>query len=189
MLRATTKLLLMFAFTAPAMANDFNFDLPMHLKGASTFYISGRIGDMPQADFMVDTGSSYMTINEQTLADLRLTEDPVYQRDLYGILANGDRMRVPVYTVSSVQLGDGCRLEDVEVAVFPGNTRQILGLSVLLKAAPFVFSTNPPQLQLSNCGLVETNTLAEINPLAETNPHVNINESGQTVLAAETVSQ
>jgi predicted aspartyl protease len=150
------------------MASEFDFDVPMHLKGASTFYISGRVGDMPPTDFMVDTGSSYMTINEETLSLLQQTEDPVYLRDLTGILANGDRMRVPVYAVSSVQLGEGCRLEEVEVAVFPGKTRQILGLSVLLKAAPFVFSTNPPQLQLSNCDFAETKN------------------GDQTVLAADT---
>jgi predicted aspartyl protease len=158
MLKSATALLLTFAFAAPGLAGDFEFDVPMHLKGASTFYISGRVGDMPPSDFMVDTGSSYMTINEETLANLKLTEKPVYLRDLTGILANGDRMSVPVYAVSAVQLGEFCRLEEVEVAVFPGKTRQILGLSVLLKAAPFVFSTDPPQLQLSNCGLIETKT-------------------------------
>jgi hypothetical protein len=30
----------------------------------------------------------------------------------------------------------------------------LLGLSALEKAAPFVFSTNPPRLSLSNCGTV-----------------------------------
>ncbi len=168
MLRSASTLLLTLALAGTGMASEFDFDVPMHLKGASTFYISGRIGDMPPSDFMVDTGSSYMTINEETLANLKLTEDPVYLRDLNGVLANGDRMRVPVYAVSSVQLGENCRLEEVEVAVFPGNTRQILGLSVLLKAAPFVFSTDPPQLQLSNCRLAKTDV------------------GDQTVLAADT---
>jgi len=158
MYRTAATLLLIFALAGPGMASDFDFDVPMYLKGASTFYITGRIGNMPPSDFMVDTGSSYMTINEETLANLKLTEEPVYLRDLNGVLANGDRMRVPVYSVSSVQLGENCRLEEVEVAVFPGKTRQILGLSVLAKAAPFVFSTDPPQLQLSNCGVSETKT-------------------------------
>jgi predicted aspartyl protease len=158
MCRITTALLLTIALATPGLASDFGFDVPMHSKGEKTFYISGRVGEMPPADFMVDTGSTYTTINEETLANLKLTEQPVYQRDLVGILANGDRMRVPVYAVSSVQLGEHCRLEAVEVAVFPGKTRQILGLNVLMKAAPFVFSTDPPQLQLSNCGLIETKT-------------------------------
>jgi len=158
MIRHLTLLLLAMALPCSIMASDLTIGVPMHLKGASTFYISGRIGNMPPSDFMVDTGSSYMTINEETLASLKLTEKPVYLRDLMGILANGDKMRVPVYAVSHVQLGEACLLEEVEVAVFPGNTRQILGLSVLLKAAPFVFSTDPPQLQLSNCSLTKTNT-------------------------------
>ena len=158
MFRTTTALLLSLAFISNLNADDFGVDVPMHLKGASTFYISGQIGTMAPAEFMVDTGSSYMTINEETLAALKLTEEPLYLRDLTGILANGDQMRVPVYAVSQVRLGDSCLLEEVEVAVFPGNTRQIVGLSVLTRAAPFVFSTNPPQLQLSNCSFTESKT-------------------------------
>ena len=171
MIKALTLLLVSFALAVPGRASDFEHEVPMYLKGAKTFYISGRIGGMPPSDFMVDTGSSYMTINEETLAALRLTENPVYLRDLTGVLANGERMRVPVYAVSSVQLGDSCRLEAVEVAVFPGNTRQILGLSVLLRAAPFVFSTDPPQLQLSNCRLTETSVGDQTILAADTETH------------------
>ena len=170
-LKSITSLLLSLTLTGPALASEFDFDVPMHLKGASTFYISGQIGDMPPTEFMVDTGSSYMTINEETLTLLQQTEDPVYLRDLTGILANGDQMRVPVYAVSSVELGEGCRLEEVEVAVFPGKTRQILGLSALLKAAPFVFSTNPPQLQLSNCDLSKTKNGDQTVLAADTGTH------------------
>lgn len=172
MIRKTlTSLLSSLILAAPVLASDFDFDLPMHLKGASTFYISGQIGDMPATEFMVDTGSSYMTINEETLEALQRTEEPVYLRDLTGILANGDQMRVPVYAVSHVELGEGCRLEKVEVAVFPGKTRQILGLSALLKAAPFVFSTNPPRLQLSNCDLAETKNGDQTVLAADTGTH------------------
>jgi len=45
----------------------------------------------------------------------------------------------------------------VEAVVFPGKTRQILGLSALRQAAPLIFSLNPPKLVLSNC----TDRLAE----------------------------
>lgn len=110
---------------------------------------------MAPTEFMVDTGSSYMTINESTLAELRTVGNPRYQRDLKGVLANGAEMQVPVYKISDVLIGENCLLEEVEVAVFPGKTRQILGLSALLKTAPFTFSTEPPQLQLSNCNLTK----------------------------------
>ncbi|MCU7947033.1 MAG: retroviral-like aspartic protease family protein [Candidatus Thiodiazotropha sp. (ex Cardiolucina cf. quadrata)] len=136
-------------------AEQFVFDVPMHSKGASTFYISGKIGDMPATEFMVDTGSSYMAINEITLAELQVAGNPRYIRDLKGTLANGAEMLVPVYTITNVRIGDECLLEEVDVAVFPGKTRQILGLSALLKTAPFIFSSEPPQLQLSNCHLAK----------------------------------
>jgi len=48
-------------------------------------------------------------------------------------------------------LGGDCVLRDVEAAVFPEKTRMLLGLSALSKASPFIFSTNPPSLSLSNC--------------------------------------
>ncbi len=98
---------------------------------------------------MVDTGSSITTINQPTLD--RLIEQGLanYDRDLSGILADGSRLTVPVYRVASLDIG-GCVLEDVETAVFDTN-RQILGLSVLNRAAPFIFSVDPPELVLSNC--------------------------------------
>jgi predicted aspartyl protease len=156
MIKPLLTLALLLNLSAELLAEEFSFDVPMYMKGASTYYITGQIGDISPTDFMVDTGSSYMTINEETLALLRVTQEPRYLRELTGVLANGDEIRVPVYSLASVRIGGACVLEDVEVAVFPGKTRQILGLSALLKAAPFIFSTDPPQLELSHCQIAET---------------------------------
>jgi hypothetical protein len=60
-------------------------------------------------------------------------------------------MMLPIYSIQSINIGGQCSLQDIEVAVFPGNTRQILGLSTLRQASPFIFSMDPPQLILSNC--------------------------------------
>jgi predicted aspartyl protease len=155
MIKPLPALTLLLILTADLSAGEFSFDVPMYMKGASTYYISGQIGDIAPTDFMVDTGSSYMTINEETLAQLRASHKPRYLRELTGVLANGDEIRVPVYSLTSVRIGGVCMLEDVEAAVFPGNTRQILGLSALLKAAPFIFSTDPPQLELSHCQMAD----------------------------------
>jgi hypothetical protein len=150
--------LLILSFSGQLWAEQFIFDVPMYSKGASTYYIEGKIGDMPETEFMVDTGSSYMTINEATLSELQVSGSPRYLRDLKGILANGDELSVPVYKITNVRIGTECLLEEVDVAVFPGKTRQILGLSALSKTAPFIFSTHPPQLQLSNCHLAKAET-------------------------------
>ena len=68
-----------------------------------------------------------------------------------GRLANGSEINVPVYLLEAVSIGENCWLTDVEAAVFPGNTRPILGLNALQRTAPFIFSFEPPRLQLSNC--------------------------------------
>lgn len=132
-------------------AKNFSIVVPMHEGGKSTYYIRAQLDGLGDVDFMVDTGSSYLTINEETLAALDSAGMVKYRRDLQAILANGSAMVVPVYTVSSLDIGGGCRLDNIEAAVFPGKTRQILGLSALSKAAPFIFSIDPPQLLLSNC--------------------------------------
>ncbi|MEN8179930.1 MAG: retropepsin-like aspartic protease [Pseudomonadota bacterium] len=149
-------------FSSCLFADNFSIDVPMQLRDAHTYYISGQIGEISPSEFMVDTGSSYMMINEITLAQLENSGEAEYQRELTGVLANGEEMRVPVYTLSTVRIGDHCVLEDVEAAVFPGDTRQILGLSALSKAAPFIFSTQPPELKLSRCLPTETGHQAEL---------------------------
>jgi len=123
----------------------------METNGASTFYVHGEILGMGPVKMMVDTGSGYSTINEETLAVLKHHGHAEYVKELTGILANGDRMVVEVYSISALSIGNNCWLENIEVAVFPGKTRQILGLSALKKTAPFTFSVDPPELSLSNC--------------------------------------
>lgn len=158
MIKTLLSVLWIAIYSGQLRAEQFVFDVPMYSKGASTYYIAGKIGNMPETEFMVDTGSSYMTINEATLSELQANGSPRYLRNLKGILANGDVLSVPVYTIANVRIGEECLLDEVDVAVFPGKTRQILGLSALSKTAPFIFSTQPPQLQLSNCHLVKVET-------------------------------
>ncbi|MFN2308618.1 MAG: retroviral-like aspartic protease family protein [Gammaproteobacteria bacterium] len=134
-----------------AVAGEFDSRVPMRDMGAATYYVDGEIQGVGKVDLMVDTGSGYTVINEQTLALLKPSNGAVYVKDLSGILADGSSMTVPVYRIAHLRIGEACTLSDVEVAVFPGGTRQILGLSALRRAAPFIFSLDPPQLVLSHC--------------------------------------
>ena len=143
--------LLAAATAGAAMAAEFDSHIPMRDKGAATYYVDGEIHGVGPVDFMVDTGSGYMTINEETLAVLQQTGGATYVRELSGMLADGTTKQVSVYRIAQVRIGTGCTLRDVEAAVFPGKTRQILGLSALRQAAPFIFSMNPPTLVLSHC--------------------------------------
>lgn len=132
-------------------AAEFDTSVPMRHGGAATYYVAGHLEGVGEADFMVDTGSGYLTINEQTLAALQKEKRAHYVRMLRGVLADGSELVVPVYRLEALSIGGRCLLSDVEAAVFPGATRQILGLSALKKAAPFIFSFDPPNLVLSNC--------------------------------------
>jgi len=133
-------------------ADDFGIRVAMQEKSAATFYVDGEIGGYGAVELMVDTGSGYMTINEETLAVLKRSDGARYVKELQGVLADGTEMRVPVYAIARLRIGADCWLRDVEAAVFPGAARQILGLSALRRAAPFIFSVDPPSLTLSRCG-------------------------------------
>lgn len=125
--------------------------IPMKDKGADTFYVDVHVEGFGRVDYLVDTGAGYMTINEDALAVLQAGNNATYVKRLQGILADGRTLIVPVYRVESITIGGSCMIHDVEVAVFPGGSRSLLGLSALRKAAPFSFSVEPPQLQVSNC--------------------------------------
>jgi len=133
-----------------AIAGEFDTLVPMVDKGAATYYVDGHLTGYGDVTLMVDTGSGYMTINEEALAVLNGRKKARYVRKLRGVLANGSEVIVPVYRVS-VNIGGNCQLQNVEAAVFPGKTRFILGLNALKQASPFIFSTAPPQLVLSHC--------------------------------------
>ena len=134
-----------------ATAGEFATTVDMRSKGATTFVVESHIAGHGTVDFMVDTGSGYTTINEEILGKLQASGNVRYLRQLRGRLANGSEIDVPVYLIEAVSIGANCWLRDVEAAVFPGKTRPILGLNALQRTAPFIFSFEPPRLQLSHC--------------------------------------
>ena len=125
--------------------------LPMREKGAATYYIDGYISGYGNTEFMVDTGSGYTTINENTLKILSANGNATYLKKLIGILADGTEKVVSVYRLDTLKLGISCELHNVEAAIFPGNTRHILGLNTLKKTGSFTFSFTPPTLTLDAC--------------------------------------
>jgi len=149
------SLTLISSFFLPVLAFGIenNHLVPLHEKGASTFYIAGHIDGYGATEFMVDTGSGYTTINEHTLAILKSKGKAEYSKQLVGILADGSEKVVSVYTISSLNLGGKCEISNIEAAIFPGKTRQILGLNALRKTGQFTFSFEPPSLSLEECNV------------------------------------
>lgn len=123
----------------------------MQQSRAGTFYVPVYIEGLGTVDFLLDTGSSYTTINEKTLARLKGKGQVHYVKALKGVLADGSTKAVRIYSINTINIGGRCSLQNVEVAVFPDQTRQILGLSALGRATSFIFSRIPPELELNDC--------------------------------------
>lgn len=151
MFRLVKVWFIFFFVSSSAFGDNATQQVSLKTIGTNTYYVDGRIEGAGDSSFLVDTGSGYSTISETTLAELKQTGHAEYVKKLEGVLANGATMIVPVYRITSVDIAGKCVIRDVEVAVFPKGTRQILGLSVLSKLMPVTFALNPPSLTLSNC--------------------------------------
>ena len=145
-------LVLAFAVSSPARAEPAEFTaIEIEKRSAGTFYIDGAIDGAGELDMLVDTGSSYLVITEPMLATLKTVGRATYSRGLEGHMADGSVRVVPLYRISSIRLGAGCWVHDVEAAIFPAGSRTILGMNVLSRLAPFTFSAEPASLGLAHC--------------------------------------
>jgi predicted aspartyl protease len=129
--------------------------IPMQTFGASTYYINTEIPGAGQQPMLVDTGSAYSVINEETLAYLSSNGLAQFIKQLRGRMADGSERIVPLYRIASMNLGGNCLIKDVDVAIINGNSRQIIGISTLMRAAPFGMSFDPPILSLNQCVMTE----------------------------------
>jgi clan AA aspartic protease (TIGR02281 family) len=141
--------------------------IAMRQSEMGTYYVAVHIEGLQSTEFLIDTGSSHTVINENTLAALKTNGTAAYAYDMKAIMADGTVKTVPVYSIQSIDIGRHCVLTNVEAAVFPGESRQILGLSTLTKASSFIFTMSPPSLQLSACGGDQNkgNTLTQVSAL------------------------
>ncbi len=149
----TIGIVLLGWISVGAYSDQPDIRIPMRTVGTATYYVEGHIEGFGVTQFLVDTGSGYSAISQNTLAVLKNSGKATYIKNLSGIMADGSRKVVPIYLVASINLGGKCMIRSVEVAVFPSDMRPILGLSALRKVAPFIFSLDPPSLVLSQCGV------------------------------------
>jgi len=139
-----------FISTISANADDFSTSIPLIEKGTETYYVTASVGSA-QFDLLVDTGAGFTALNRPLIEQLKVSGHARQIGSVEGIMANGDIYELPVYMISSLNIG-GCIVRDFEAAEMPPGTRNLLGLSALKKTAPFAFSVEPAELRLSNCG-------------------------------------
>jgi predicted aspartyl protease len=152
--------LLVLATPAGVQAADFDFKIAMSQADSGNFYVKGRFGNEESTDFLVDTGSGLVILSEPAFKRIAVMagSKPVSRKAAR--MADGRTKAINVYSVEQLVLGQSCRIGPLEVAVIPGATRNILGLSALNKAAPFAIYTSPPMLALSGC-LVDVLAIAK----------------------------
>jgi len=136
---------------AAAWSADFGYAVPMKNSNRLTYYVDVGLGDLPPRQFLVDTGSSHMAIDDASLRLLQGQGEAHFVGNLVGTMADGSKRRVPLYEIDRLVIGDRCVVRDVRAAVIPGADRNILGLSVLRRLAPFSMDTEPPTLRFSRC--------------------------------------
>jgi len=120
-------------------------------KGTDVFYLSARLGVGDTIELMLDTGSGYLAINQNLLAELKKRQMASYQRSINARLANGAVKKVAIYQIAQLHLGEGCTLYNVDAAILSGNSRNILGLNILKQMESFSVAFDPPQLILNGC--------------------------------------
>lgn len=143
-------LLLSLALSTVAGAGTLQA-IPLDPVQTGTFYLKARLDQAVDTDMLLDTGSGYVSLSPATFA--RIKDDPgtVFLRHIQGVMADGKRMRVPLYSIAELQLSEHCILRDVEVAVMRGASRDILGLSALRQMQPLTLQLEPPVLT-ATCG-------------------------------------
>jgi len=128
-----------FCISTPVFAVEQN--IPLLQSKGGTLYLEATLESSVKASFLLDTGSSLLTLNEATFKALTRNQKLAATRTSAARMANGKILKVSQYQLSSVRIGDSCEVGPVEVAVLPkGNN--ILGINTLLRVAPMTITSS-----------------------------------------------
>lgn len=134
--------------------------LPLYEKGSSVFYMQASVDGIGSTEFMLDTGSAYLALNSNIMAQLKQQGKARFIRYQKAKLASGQIDRVKIYRVSRLRLSESCVLDNIEAVMLPKKTRNILGINVLKQTAPISISLSPPTLRLDGCRSALNESLA-----------------------------
>lgn len=161
----TTLLFMLFSAKSQAEMPETAFlntqqsnQVTLTQTGAGSFTVQVMINGL-EADFLLDTGASMVTVNAELFQQLRAHSEMTRIKRIGARLASGKIEVLDVYRISSFSLGNHCELGPLEVAVLKRGGRNLLGMNALQQAAPINLSFAPPTLSLAHC----THRLEAIN--------------------------
>lgn len=120
-----------------------------YVERLSTYYVNIYIKGVGYRRVMLDTGAGYTTINENVLSSLKKQDRAVRIGKITGILADGTINEYFIYKIT-IKIST-YTLNDIEVVVFPKNTRMLLGLSVLKRFPSFNFDMKNSVIVFPGC--------------------------------------
>jgi clan AA aspartic protease (TIGR02281 family) len=125
-------------------------ELPLLQHTSGNYYLNATLDGDITVEFLLDTGSGYVSLNQATFNRIKTHQAINHVRDIHGTMANGSVLKVHVYTAKSLTLGEGCVLTDIEFVVLP-NSQNILGLSALRRLSPLTISFDSNRLVFEGC--------------------------------------
>lgn len=126
-------------------------NVPIDKSKTGNLYVDAVINSHVRSQFMVDTGAGMITLDRALFNEVSRDGSVEKIGKIAARLANGKHQIMSLYKVQSFSIGENCELGEMEVAVMKHSGRNILGLSALIKAAPFSIHTDPMELVLSGC--------------------------------------
>lgn len=136
---------------SPVLCLAADVNVPIDKSQTGNLYVDAVINSNVRSQFMVDTGAGMITLNRELFKQISREGSVEKIGKIAARLANGKYQTMSLYKVQSFSIGENCNLGEMEVAVMKRSGRNILGLSALIKVAPFSIHTNPMELILSGC--------------------------------------
>lgn len=130
---------------------DFDVQLPISSTGGGSYSVEAGFGSSTPVDFLIDTGAGMSTVSDKHFSALKRTHDVSLVRTIAARLANGKLQKARVYRFENFNIAGQCNIGSVEMAVLPNSGRNIIGMDVLAKTAPFGLHLDKPTLAVSNC--------------------------------------
>jgi len=101
---------------SPALAIEQS--IPLSQSKGGTLYLEATLEANVKASFLLDTGSSLLTLNQATFNALTQNQPLIATRTSAARMANGKILKVSQYQLKSVRIGNTCEVGPVEVAGF-----------------------------------------------------------------------
>lgn len=140
--------LLTFWLACTSAVSAIEQNIPLSQSKGGTLYLEATLESNIKASFLLDTGSSLLTLNQATFDALTKNQKLLATRTSAARMANGKIVKISQYQLNSVRIGNTCEVGPVEVAVLPkGNN--ILGINTLLRVAPLTIT--PDAVILAGC--------------------------------------